>query len=171
MSPNPCRSTICSSVRISAAFALFLGLFIASQSMFGLQIDPSKKVQLTVTGKIPNGVATEAYTASVSASGGTAPYVYKVGGVAKGLRMDHSSGAHTGPSPNTGQFSFNFYVTDAAGDHGQGAFNVTFAQPPVSISLAPGTLTIPSAGTQQFLPTVLNTTNTSVTWTVSQGSM
>jgi hypothetical protein len=178
MSPNCCRLTKRSSVRISAASSYFtatltllLGLFVASQSMFGLQIDPSKKVQLTVTGKIPNGVATESYTASVSASGGTAPYVYKAGGLPKGLAIDHSSGAITGTSPNTGQFSFDIYVTDAAGDHGQGAFSVTFAQPPVSISLAPGTLTIPSAGTQEFLPTVLNTTNTSVTWTVSQGTM
>src|SRR3984957_17629704 len=178
MSPNCCRLTKRSSVRISAASSYFtatltllLGLFVASQSMFGLQIDPSKKVQLTVTGKVPKGVATESYTGSVSASGGTAPYVYKAGVLPQGLAIDRSSGAITGISPNTGQFSFDTYVTDAAGDHGQGAFSVTFAQPPVSISLAPGTLTIPSAGTQEFLPTVLNTTNTSVTWTVSQGTM
>src|ERR1700733_13836497 len=149
MSPNPCRSAMCSSVRISAAFALFLGIFIASQSMFGLQIDPSKKVQLTMTGKIPNGVATESYTASVSASDGTAPYVYKAGGLPKGLSIDHSSGAITGTPKDTGEFAFDIYVTDAAGDHGQGTFTVTFAQPPVSISLAPNTLTIASSGTQQ----------------------
>src|ERR1700722_6613770 len=124
MSPNCCRLTKRSSVRISAASSYFtatltllLGLFVASQSMFGLQIDPSKKVQLTVTGKIPNGVATESYTASVSASGGTAPYVYKAGGLPKGLSISNSSGAITGTPKDTGGFSFDIYVTDAAGDH------------------------------------------------------
>jgi hypothetical protein len=171
MSPC-CRLVRPKSARNFTASVLILifSLIVASQAMFA-QIDPSKKVQLTVTGKIPNGVATETYTASVSASGGTAPYVYKAGSLPKGLAIDHSSGAISGTSQSTGQFTFDIYVIDAAGDHGQNAFTVTFAQPPVSISLAPNTLTIASSGTQQFLPTVLNTTNTSVTWTVSQGKM
>jgi hypothetical protein len=176
MSPKNCflaisRSVFCNanSSFTATILTLLLSLVVATPAMFGFQAD--KKVQLTVTGKIPNGVATESYTASVSASDGTAPYVYKAGGLPKGLSIDHSSGAITGTPKDTGEFAFDIYVTDAAGDHGQGTFTVTFAQPPVSISLAPNTLTIASSGTQQFLATVANTTNTSVTWQVSAGTM
>jgi Putative Ig domain len=179
MSPNccclaKCRSALLSSASSSLAatiLTLLLVLVFAAPSMFGTQIAPSKKVQLTVTGKIPTGVATEAYSASVSASGGTAPYLYKQSGLPKGLSINTSTGVISGTCQSVGESSFNIYVTDAAGDHGQGAFTVTFTQPPVSISLAPGALTLPSEGTQQFLPTVQNTSNTSVTWTVSQGTM
>jgi hypothetical protein len=176
MSPKNCilaisRSVFCNanSSFTATILTLLLSLVVATPAMFGFQAD--KKVQLTVTGKIPNGVATESYTASVSASGGTAPYVYKAGGLPKGLSIDHSSGGITGTPKDTGEFAFDIYVTDAAGDHGEGTFTVTFAQPPVSISLAPNTLTIASSGTQQFLATVANTTNTSVTWQVSAGTM
>jgi hypothetical protein len=178
MSPKNCFLANCQSAfcKANSSFTatiltLLLSLVVGTPALFGFQIDPSKKVQLNVTGKIPNGVATESYTASVGASGGTAPYVYKAGGLPKGLSIDHSSGAITGTPKDTGEFAFDIYVIDAAGDHGQGTFTVTFAQPPVSVSLAPNTLTIASSGTQQFLATVANTSNTSVTWQVSTGTM
>ncbi len=139
--------------------------------MFGSPVPPSKQTTLTVTGNIPTGVATESYSASLKASGGTTPYTYKAANLPKGLAVNNSSGAITGTCDSTGQFAFSVYVTDSSGKYGNGQFTVTFNQPPVSISLAPGKLTIPSAGTQQFLATVLNTTNTSVTWTASSGSI
>ena len=179
MSPKSCRPALRRNAFFARVISTFtattlislLGVVFASQFMFALPGEPSKEVQLTVTGKIPTGVATESYTASITAGGGKAPYVYKQSGLPKGLSIDSKSGVITGTSASTGNFSFDIYVTDAANDHGKGAFTVSFTQPPVSISLAPGTLTIPSAGTQQFLPTVLNTTNTSVTWIVSQGAI
>jgi hypothetical protein len=126
---------------------------------------------LTITGNIPTGVATQAYSASVKASGGTAPYVYKAGSLPKGLAINNSTGAITGTPTSVGQFTFTIFATDAGTGHGQTNFTVTFNQPPVSISLAPGTVSIPSGASQQFLATVLNTTNTSVTWTASSGTI
>ena len=154
--------------------ALFLVLICSvafPQWMFGAPVEPPSKNTITVTGNIPVGVATEAYSASLKASGGTAPYDYKAASLPKGLKLDHATGAITGTCNSTGKFAFTAYVTDSGGHYGNAQFSVTFNQPPVSISLAPGTLTIPSSGTQQFLATVLNTTNTNVTWTVSAGSM
>ncbi|HEY6767898.1 MAG TPA: putative Ig domain-containing protein [Candidatus Sulfotelmatobacter sp.] len=168
---NIARSFASKTLPVATTLALFLGLAVFSQFTLANPIELSKKIQLTVTGNLPNGVATESYAGSVKASAGTAPYVYKAGGLPKGLTLNHDTGSITGSSSSTGQFSFNIYVTDSAGNHGQGAFTVTFAQPPVSISLAPNTLKIASSGTQQFLPTVSNTTNTAVTWAVSQGTM
>jgi Putative Ig domain len=178
MSPKCCRLEKNQTARFAvnssfttAALTLVVCLLALSPSLFALQIDPSKVVELTVTGKIPNGVATESYTASVSASGGKAPYLYKQSGLPKGITLDKSTGVISGTCDTVGSTSFDIYVTDSANGHGQATFTLTLAQPPVSISLAPGALTLPSAATQQFLPTVSNTTDTSVTWKVSAGSM
>ena len=130
---------------------------------------PASATTLTVTGTIPTGVATQPYTATVKASGGTAPYQYKASNLPKGLSINTSTGAISGTPASTGQFSFGIYATDSASHYGNATFSVTFNQPPVSISVAPGTLTIPTAGTQQFLATVLNTSNTSVTWSATKG--
>lgn len=126
---------------------------------------------LTVKGKVPVGVATQPYSATVTASGGTSPYSFKAAHLPRGLHIDNSTGAITGTCNTTGQFAFSIYAADSAGHNGKADFTVTFSQPPVSISVAPGILTIPSAGTQQFLATVLNTSNTGVTWTASTGSI
>ncbi len=137
--------------------------------MFGSPVPPPPANPITVTGSVPTGVATEPYTATVAASGGTAPYLYKAASLPKGLLINNSTGVISGASTSTGQFTFTVYAWDSAGKVGNAQFAVTFKQPPVSISLAPGTLTIPSGGTQQFLATVLNTTHTGVTWTASNG--
>lgn len=158
------------SCRIHRAFLFTLGLILfAPQWMSGSPVPPSNA--LTVTGNIPTGVATEAYSATITASGGTAPYTYKAATLPKGLTIDNSTGTISGTCDSTGQFAFSVFVSDSGGHYGKGQFTVTFNQPPVSISVAPGTLTMPSAGTQQFLATVLNTTNTSVTWAASGGTI
>jgi hypothetical protein len=146
-------------------------LSLAALILVLLQSMYAQKNPLTVTGKIPTGVATESYSASVTASGGTTPYTYKASNLPKGLSINNSSGAITGICSSTGQFSFTIYVTDSSGKYGNGAFTVTFNQPPVSITLAPGKVTIPSGGSQQMLATVSNTTNTKVTWTTTAGSV
>lgn len=127
--------------------------------------------KITITGNIPTGVATEAYTGSVTASGGKAPYKYQASNLPQKLLINKKTGVITGICSTVGQFTFNIFVTDAAGKFGNGTFTVTFTQPPVSISVSPTTVTVPSAGSQQFLATVLNTTNTAVTWTASQGTI
>jgi len=163
---------LASFIRFSPALFLILICSVAfPQWMFGAPSGQPSKDTITVTGNIPTGVATEAYSATLKASGGTAPYDYKVANLPKGLKLDNTTGAITGTCNSTGTFAFTAYVTDSGGHYGNAQFSVTFNQPPVSISLAPGTLTIPSSGTQQFLATVLNTTNTNVTWMVSAGAM
>ncbi len=132
---------------------------------------PSSGGSITVTGNLPNGVATQSYSGSLKASGGTIPYTYKAAHLPKGLSINTSTGAITGTCNSTGQFTFTAYITDSAGKYGNGSFTITLNQPPVSISVAPGKLTIPSSGTQQFLATVLNTSNTNVTWTTTGGSI
>lgn len=148
-------------------FCLGFILFV-SQCLFG---GTAAAVSLTIAGKFPTGVATESYAAKATASGGTAPYTYNQTNLPKGLTINHSTGAITGTCAKAGQFTFTVYVSDSSSKYGKAQFTVTFTQPPVSISLAPGAVTIPSSGTQQFLATVLNASTTAVTWTASSGSI
>jgi len=157
-------------VRFQPAFLFVLGLILFTPQL-SLASPPNPKDPLTVTAKLPNGVATEAYSGSVSAGGGTAPYTYKAAHLPKGLSISNSSGKITGTCTSVGDFAFTVYVTDSAGKYGNGQFDINLAEPPVSISVAPGTLTIASSETQQFLANVQNTTNTSVTWTASAGTI
>jgi hypothetical protein len=55
--------------------------------------------------------------------------------------------------------------------YGSAQFTATFEAPPISITVAPGLLTLPAAKTQQFLATVLNATNTAVRWSASKGTI
>jgi hypothetical protein len=126
---------------------------------------------ISITGNLPTGVATLPYTGSVTASGGNAPYKYQASSLPKALTMNKATGAITGACNTVGTFSFKVFVTDARGKFGNGTFSVTFTQPPVSISVSPTTVAVLSGGTQQFLATVLNTTNTAVTWTASLGTI
>ncbi len=149
---------------------LIVGLISVFSNSLSASPVPVKN-PLSVSGNLPVGVATEAYSGSVTAGGGTAPYTYKAANLPKGLKIDSKSGAITGTSSSTGQFGFTIYVTDSNGSSGNGSFSITFNQPPVSISVAPGTLTVASGGSQQMLATVSNTTNTNVTWKASSGSI
>ncbi len=163
------RKTIAATVRTGFVF-LFVMFLLAVQGTFASPAPPPATL-LTVTGKVPTGVATEPYTAYITGSGGTAPYLYKAADLPKGLTINNGTGTISGICNSVGSFTFKVYVSDSAGHYGNAQFTATFTQPPVSISVSPGSLSIPTGGTQQFLATVLNTTNTSVTWAASSGAI
>src|SRR5438270_2544110 len=140
------RNTFSFSGMSALMFVVAAGLFVP-QSLFG--------VSLTVTGNFPTGVATQSYSGKATASGGSSPYTYNQSNLPKGLTINHSTGAITGTCSKVGTFAFTVYVSDSASHYGKAQFSMTLTQPPVSISLSPGTLTIPASGTQQFLATVL----------------
>ena len=157
---------------VASALTLFISLLIASQAMFGVQsetIPPPK--QLTVTANLPTGTVNAPYTGSISASGGTAPYTYAAPGLPKGLVINTTTGGITGKVTTAGSTTFTAHVKDSAGDQGTGTFTITFNNPPISVTVAPKIETLPSGGSQEFLATVLYTTNTAVTWTASAGTI
>jgi N-acetylneuraminic acid mutarotase len=64
---------------------------------------------------LPDGSVTTAYSQTVSASGGTAPYTFAVsaGALPTGLSLNPSTGAITGTPTVAGPFSFDITATDA----------------------------------------------------------
>jgi hypothetical protein len=70
----------------------------------------------TLNGSVGDGVAGVAYTAALSASGGTQPYSFAVasGGLPDGLSLSATSGAIGGTPSKPGAFSFTIRVSDSA---------------------------------------------------------
>jgi hypothetical protein len=90
------------------------------------------------TTSLPSGVTNVAYSATLTASGGTTPYTWFIasGSLPAGLSLNAASGVITGTPTTVGTFSFGAQVTDA-GSPGQttnGSLGITIAIAAVSSS-------------------------------------
>jgi len=153
---------------LRTTLTLLFCLAIAVQA-FGTPSDYPN--QLKVTANLPTGTVNAPYNGSITASGGTAPYTYAAPGLPKGLSCNATTGAITGKPTTAGMTTFTAHVKDSAGSQGTGTFTITVNNPPISVTVAPKVLTLPSGGSQEFIATVLYTTNTAVTWTASAGTI
>jgi hypothetical protein len=92
---------------------------------------------------LPDGEVGVAYLELVSASGGTAPYLFAVssGSLPSGLTLDPKSGALAGIPAAPGTFVFSITATDANGCSGTRVYSMTIAGPGCpAIQLDPTTL-------------------------------
>ena len=78
---------------------------------------------------LPGGVKNIAYSQSISASGGTAPYTFAVtsGATPPGVNIDGSTGALSGMPTGLGSFPFSVTATDSQHCTGVKAFTITVA--------------------------------------------
>lgn len=85
--------------------------------------------KLFLTGIFPSGVLNSAYTAQVSARGGTAPYVYELidGALPDGWGLDTFTGIVAGSTDTAGLYTFTIQATDARGATTQKTFSVRVA--------------------------------------------
>lgn len=93
------------------------------------------------TSSLPSGTVGVVYNASLTASGGTLPYVWNVtsGSLPNGVQLGSSSGTVSGTPSQTGAFTFGVRVTDAAGQTAQGTLSIlvsasTACGPPIYCS-------------------------------------
>ncbi len=105
---------------------------------YTVSVDPAP---LTVNpSSLPNGSQGVAYSQTVTASGGTAPYTYAVlsGALPTGLSLNTSNGAITGTPTVAGAFNFTISATDANSITGSQAYTVNIAA--ASLTVNPSTL-------------------------------
>jgi hypothetical protein len=97
---------------------------------------------------LPNGTIGAAYSQTITASGGTAPYTFSIiaGSLPPGLTLS-SSGLLTGTPTTAGSFTFTVRATDAAGCLGSRVYTIVInpAACP-TITLSPTTIPAATAG-------------------------
>ncbi len=91
---------------------------------------------------LPNPVAGAAYSQTITATGGVAPYAIAVssGSLPSGLTLT-AGGVLSGTSFQIGTFNFTVTATDANGQTGARAYTMTIAAPTLTLTPAAGTLT------------------------------
>ncbi len=105
----------------------------ATQAL-SITVNPPPSVNTT---SLPSGTQNVVYSASLSASGGTAPLTWSIsaGSLPAGLQLNSSTGAITGtPTGNAGTSNFTVKVTDANGAAATAALSITINPTPLSIT-------------------------------------
>src|SRR6266567_4726993 len=131
---------------------------------------------LTVSANLPPGIVGLAYSGSIVANGGVAPYAFRVsdGALPGGLYLNGTTGAVTGKPAVAITKYFWVNLTDSQGATAKVHAHITIVAPAttdISVAISPTSATVGSGKTQQFAATVQGTTNTTVTWSASAGSI
>lgn len=93
---------------------------------------PSFFALTPIASAILSGTIGVAYSETISAQGGTAPYTFAVtsGSLPTGLSLNTSTGIISGTPTAAGSFTFNIEVTDTNGNVGIHGFTITIATSP-----------------------------------------
>src|SRR6266446_2653767 len=121
--------------------------------------------------QLPGGTAGSAYSATLSASGGTSPYSWSVssGTLPTGLSLS-SSGTLSGPPTVAGAFPFTVAVKDAASGSASASLSITVVSlPPLQIT----TSQLPGGTVSSAYAATLNASGgtSPYSWSVSSGTL
>ncbi|WP_347489780.1 S-layer homology domain-containing protein [Desulfoscipio sp. XC116] len=131
-----------------------------------------------ITGSLPYGTVGECYSATLTASGGTAPYTWTITGLPAELGYNSVQGAVYGTPVDTGEYSVSAAVYDSGSQNASKNFILTIDNVPavhvIGIALNKNSLTLTAGGrseTLTYMITPANATNQSVTWYSSNPSV
>jgi hypothetical protein len=88
---------------------------------------PASSASLTISGTLPSGTVGASYHATLTVSGGTAPYIFsmKSGALPAGVGLTSESGTLSGTPTTAGTFSFVLEVSDSTGSSKQQSFKLS----------------------------------------------
>jgi hypothetical protein len=97
----------------------------------GYSTSPGTSQPQITTSSLPTGTVGKAYSATLSATGGVAPYVWSItyGALPGGLSLASSSGVISGTPTAGGTAEFTVEVTDANGNIGAAALSISIGNP------------------------------------------
>src|SRR4029077_16788726 len=124
---------------------------------------------VVTTTSLPNGTQNAAYTATLTASGGTTPYTWSIptGTLPAGLALDSATGVISGTPTGTGTSNITVQVTDANSLTGSNSLSLTVVPPPTVT-----TTSLPNGTQNAAYTTTLTATGgtTPYTWSISVGT-
>ncbi len=157
--------------RISARLVMGAALLLASGILAACGSGGPPAPTLSVsTSSLPGGIQGITYSASLAASGGTAPYSWSLtsGNLPAGLSLNPSTGAITGAPTAVRSASLTFTVTDSGKPAQTQSVSLVLAVVPVSLSLSPAST---AAVVTEDLPVTATTNDPGgVNWTASGAS-
>ena len=123
------------------------GATVISAALSGVTATNTLTVQaaplVMTTTSMPTGTVRVAYSAALSATGGTTPYTWSIAGgsLPGGLALNASSGAITGTPTNAGTFTFTARVSDAGSPQQltSNALSITISSALASMTIWPST--------------------------------
>jgi hypothetical protein len=106
-----------------------------------LTVQPAPLTMTTTS--LPGGTVSNAYSASLAASGGTTPYAWSItsGSLPGGLTLNATNGLISGVPTNTGTSSFTVNVSDASNpvQNATNALSLSITAPSTFVSIWPAT--------------------------------
>ena len=123
------------------------GATVISAALSGVTATNTLTVQaaplVMTTTSMPTGTVSVAYSATLSATGGTTPYTWSIasGSLPGGLALNAASGAITGTPTNAGTFTFTARVSDAGSPQqlASNALSITISSALASVTIWPAT--------------------------------
>lgn len=126
---------------------------------------------ITTASTLPDGFASETYSATLSATGGVSPLTWSLASgstLPTGISLN-SAGVLSGTPTSPGTFTFTLVVTGRDGGAASLSFTVTFGQAPPTITTS-GTLPGAFVGTAYSVTFAASGGVTPITWSLASGS-
>ena len=129
------------------ATGVSVGATVISAALSGVTATNTLTVQaaplVMTTTSMPTGTVSVAYSAALSATGGTTPYTWSIAGgsLPGGLALNAATGPSSGTPTNTGTFTFNARVNDAGSPQqlASNALSITISSALASMTIWPST--------------------------------
>ena len=152
---------------VRTCLAAIILIFLA-----GITASYAQAKTLQVQAYPPQGTVGIFFNTVLVATGGTAPYTFSATDIPSGLTLNATTGSITGTPQSSGNFSVTATVKDATSAHASATFTImVYKSGTVGVVISPDSGALVSGATQKFTATVYNSTNQSVTWTCSAGSI
>ncbi|MGA8866055.1 MAG: Ig domain-containing protein, partial [Candidatus Sulfotelmatobacter sp.] len=152
---------------VRAVFAAIILVFAVS-----FISSPAQAKQLQVQSYAPQGTVGIFYNTVLVATGGTSPYTFSATGIPSGLTINATTGSITGTPQTSGNFSVTATVKDASSAKSSATFAIeVYKSGTIGVVISPDSSALVSGATQKFTATVYNSSNQSVTWSCSSGTI
>lgn len=161
-------------VLLRAGFCCLLTAFVAGCGGTSSNVQPRPASLAVVSSKLPDGQVGNAYSASLSASGGTAPYMWALtsGALPSGLTLNAPTGAITGtPTASANATALTFTVKDSGSPAQTATASLTLTIAAGALTITTTSLPMGQVGSAYSASLSATGGTTPYTWSITSGTL